>query len=388
MERGVLTKQSGSRPRVAFAYIGPLEYRGRLLKQAATLQQAGLQVEVHLGRSGGGTADFSRFPFPVIPFRVREDIHPAVSFFSQMCYAWVAGRRIARSGARAVVCIGLESLMAGVVAKRGNPRLRLVYDNKELHIESYLKVWKQAVWRSLQQRALARCDAVLHAEANRLQYFVARYAPPRVPQVLLENFPYYWELPPAPPPNGGPGAWRAIYLGMLNAGRDYEAVIQAFAELGPAYQLDLVGWGAPDYRMKIEGLLQANRAGNVRLGGPVPYSDIPRVLARYDVGLAFYDNTNLNNYFCAPNKIYDYLMCRLPVIANDYPGLRQLLEANGVGCCLADLRAESFRQAFLRLAEGRLRDHITDEFRRRHSWEYQAAAYLDLWRTLGVLPAG
>ena len=35
----------------------------------------------------------------------------------------------------------------------------------------------------------------------------------------------------------------------------------------------------------------------------VPHTEILRYMASCDIGTAFYRNTNLNNYYCAPNKI-------------------------------------------------------------------------------------
>ncbi|MDC0270169.1 hypothetical protein OAK94_00535, partial [bacterium] len=114
----------------------------------------------------------------------------------------------------------------------------------------------------------------------------------------------------------------------------------------------------------------------VRLLPGVPQTELPKLLKDYHAGFAFYLNTNINNYYCAPNKVYDYLMNGLTVIANNYPGLNQVLEQGKLGVCVDEVTKESIDEALVRLREECPWDQITEETRRNYSWDRQMEDYL------------
>ena len=84
----------------------------------------------------------------------------------------------------------------------------------------------------------------------------------------------------------------------------------------------------------------------------------------------------LNNYYCAPNKVYDYLMNGMPVISNNYPGLVSVLEKNSVGACVEEVTLPAVKKAITQIVEEKRWQNITDELRRRYSWEEQEKSYL------------
>jgi glycosyltransferase involved in cell wall biosynthesis len=67
-----------------------------------------------------------------------------------------------------------------------------------------------------------------------------------------------------------------------------------------------------------------------------------------DIGTAFYSNTNLNNYYCASNKLYEYIALKKPVVTNNYPGLIETVAKFGQGVCLENMKPASLAAAFRR----------------------------------------
>lgn len=59
------------------------------------------------------------------------------------------------------------------------------------------------------------------------------------------------------------------------------------------------------------------------------------VIRHADVGILTYvpQNRSINALFCAPNKIFEYGMFGLPVLGNDIPGLKYIIEYEKIGCC-------------------------------------------------------
>ncbi|MCW2538472.1 MAG: hypothetical protein JWN95_197 [Frankiales bacterium] len=94
----------------------------------------------------------------------------------------------------------------------------------------------------------------------------------------------------------------AVYVGALDARFDW-AALTAVAAARPDVGIDLFG---------PAGTRPSNVPPNVQLRGPVPYSELPLVLARYRVGLLPLSDepTNAGR---SPMKLYEYLAAGLSV---------------------------------------------------------------------------
>ncbi len=50
-----------------------------------------------------------------------------------------------------------------------------------------------------------------------------------------------------------------------------------------------------------------------------------------DIGIVFYRQTNMNNIFAAPNKIYDYMSMEIPTLGSDSPTISNILDYGTYG---------------------------------------------------------
>jgi glycosyltransferase involved in cell wall biosynthesis len=78
----------------------------------------------------------------------------------------------------------------------------------------------------------------------------------------------------------------------------------------------------------------------------VPHAEILHYMASCDIGTALYRNTNVNNYYCASNKIYEYIALGKEILTNNYPGLLEVVAKNGYGMCLEEVTAQSLAEAY------------------------------------------
>lgn len=86
---------------------------------------------------------------------------------------------------------------------------------------------------------------------------------------------------------------------------------------------------------------------NVDIRGPVPYSSLPRVLARYQVGILPLTDISLN-FGRSPMKLFEYLAAGLQVVATSTPTLReQGRSVAGIHVVEASEFAEAVRNAIL-----------------------------------------
>lgn len=367
---------AAERRMIVFTFVGTLDYRGRLQKEIGTLRTSGMECRLILGNIGEREVARGRYDFPIDEIKVPCFNGKVRYFIGQLRFAWLAGRMIARSSAEVVVCVALDSVLAGVVAKWLRPSLRLVFDSNELHLESFNSWLKKLVWKPLQALAIRCSDAIIHAEPNRLEYFRRVYGGAGKQQGVIENFPHYHARTVRRVVDGD--VVKVIYLGALGDDRYTHELIAAGRAMVGKIELDLVGFATPEVWADLEWRYGRQPAPNVRLLPPVPYEGIPALLEAYQIGIALYKNTNLNNYYCAPNKVYDYLMSGMAVIANDYPGLHRVLEGGQLGACLSEVTPAAFEAAVERIVAERRWENITEEVRRKYCWEAQERRLIEM----------
>ena len=91
-----------------------------------------------------------------------------------------------------------------------------------------------------------------------------------------------------------------------------------------------------------------------------------KTIAGCDVGIALYDDNNLNNYYCAPNKVFDYIMAGVKVITNDYPSLKMLNEYRFVRL-ISEVSSQTIAKYAKELADDD--SVISDSVKEKFSWD-------------------
>lgn len=80
----------------------------------------------------------------------------------------------------------------------------------------------------------------------------------------------------------------------------------------------------------------------------VPHEDVPRYIAGFDVGTIPFDVLNPTAYYAAPNKMWEYLSQKRPVISTPIPEVLRNSD-----CVLTALTPEGYAHNLLRVAKGK-----------------------------------
>jgi glycosyltransferase involved in cell wall biosynthesis len=128
---------------------------------------------------------------------------------------------------------------------------------------------------------------------------------------------------------------RVVYIGGIMPGRGLEVAVKALVEI-PNAMLEVIGPGRPEYRAEVMAL--ANRLGvanRVVLRDPVPPAEVMDVLLGATAGLALIEPICLSYRLTLPNKLFEYLLAGVPVIASRLPAIEDVIAETGAGV-LAD----------------------------------------------------
>lgn len=137
------------------------------------------------------------------------------------------------------------------------------------------------------------------------------------------------------------GNYVFIYAGIFIPERRLNEIIEAF---GRVENTKLLLMGRSSYY--LEELKEKYPDGFDYLGFYEPPEHL-KIIEAADVGVLTYvaQNRSINALFCAPNKIFEYGSYGLPVIGNDIPGLKYVIEKEKIGACFDQDSVESIEQA-------------------------------------------
>ncbi len=183
-----------------------------------------------------------------------------------------------------------------------------------------------------------------------------------------------------------------LYQGGTGPSRYLEPIIDAMAQL-PEVVFVIRGPGIeraePSYRQRARS---AGVSERVICLEPVPSARVVAETASADAGIWTLPDLCANFRFALPNKIFEYLAARLPVLAAGYPEARKIVEGYEVGLCFDPDSPDSIAHAVRRLIDdpalrARCRANIPrclTENDGRAEWDKLVRLYRDLAATKRV----
>lgn len=270
---------------------------------------------------------------------------------------------------------------------------RLVYDAHELIIpeaETTLKSKREEFFYLQEKFIIRRADIVIAASEERAKLMQSHYRiqrtplvirniPPRPKKILKEDD--ILQIYPKLMRNHSSNI-RLVYAGDISPVRDLEKFVNAIKELGPRFELFLIGSGIEllnlQEKIKNDGL-----ENNIFFLGKVPREHLHSILQMCDIGIISYKNEGLNIANCAPNKVYEYTQAGLPVIATCQPPLKYLINVYKIGllvgcdCYPLDCQPHQITEAIIQLANNykTYKEHIPI-FLQYYNWECEQTKLL------------
>lgn len=296
--------------------------------------------------------------------------------------------RMVREGLRAKADVyhshDLNTLLIGWVVSR-LCRTPLVYDSHE--IETGRERQKLQSWAAfLERRLIHRVDRVICTNQSRAEYTRDRYSIPM--PTILRNLPAYAEPEPSSILHsrlGLPAGEKIVlYQGGIQAGRGLEQLIDAVPLMRGGTIL-LLGSGKLKPAL-LDRVASRGLSERIRFHNAVPVGELPQWTACAYVGLQILQDTCPNHHTSLSNKLLEYMMAAVPVIASDLPEMRRVVEDTGAGILVDASSPAAIAEAVNRLLEdGSLRAEMAQRARAarsRYSWEREERVLLELYEGL------
>lgn len=333
-------------PRVANIVLNDFTNDNRVYKTSRTLRDAGMEVQI-VALFKGDVPEFDQADgIPIHRVRIRSMALPEGLIWGGIKYLESIARIV--MGYRKVDiwhCNDFEIFFIGILAKMTNPRLKLVYDSHEYQAERYGKhPIERAFIRRMERWFIHRTEAFITVSRGIAEEYTRLYGLEN--PVVVYNSPHRVEVEgnnllrdEFDIPND---ALLFLYQGGLAVSRGIELLLQTFERMkDPKLHLVLMGSGTHEPLCAAA----AERCESIHLRPPVPYHDLIQYTAGADIGVISTQNLCLNNWFCMPNKMFEYIQAGVPVLCNDLHDCRRVIEEYSLGEIIPEYNSEALETA-------------------------------------------
>ena len=277
----------------------------------------------------------------------------------------------------------LDTLPASFMAGRIR-RVPLIYDSHELFTqvpELLDRKTIQSIWKWIEHSMLPKLAfavtvnysiATIYRRLYGTRFRVVRNVPEKLDVGQRKVNPEGQQL--------------IIYQGSLNVGRGLELIIDAMQYL-PEVHLLVAGTGDIEKELRKRVAFR-HLEERVEFAGRVLPGDLTELTMRADLGVSLEEDLGLNYRYALPNKIFDYIQCRVPVLCSDLPEMSRIVDSYGVGISTRERDPEKIAgivRYMLKERSGGAWMEALEKAALELCWEKESEVYLELLKDCGVL---
>ena len=118
----------------------------------------------------------------------------------------------------------------------------------------------------------------------------------------------------------------------------------------------------------------------------VPFSELHSYTCSADLGLCLIKGSGKSFYHSLPNKLFEYMMAGLPIIASDFPEMKNVIQKTGAGATIDPTDVDSISlevRNMLKNQDGLVRQHKSAlSASKIYNWEKESSVLLQLYSEL------
>jgi glycosyltransferase involved in cell wall biosynthesis len=300
----------------------------RVCRVAASLLKWPARVLV-VGRKRGLKMDTSHLPFDVLLMHLWFRRGPFFyAEYNLRLFFLLLFRR-----ADILVSNDLDTLPAVYLAARLK-KAQLMYDSHEFFTEVPELLNRpivQKIWRILESFLLPRVKYATTVSQSLAARYFRLYD---IQMTVIRNLPNRFNGAQCIASSVAEHRKIIFYQGALNKGRGLELMIEAMVYLpGAVFMIAGTGDIEKDLRRLVVWLQLQDRV--IFLGRLMP-GELLRYTVRAQVGISLEEPLGLSYTFALPNKLFDYIQARIPVIVSDLPEMSSVVKQYHIGVVLTN----------------------------------------------------
>ncbi|WP_088323280.1 glycosyltransferase [Polaribacter tangerinus] len=217
-------------------------------------------------------------------------------------------------------------------------RKKLIFDSHELFSEIPELVHRKKVkkfWLSIENWILPNLKNNYTVSNSIANYYFNKY---KVSFTTIANYPQKKKYEKTLVSSLRKDEKIIIYQGAVNIGRGLELMIETMSLLNN-YRLIIIGEG--DVLKSLKKLVALKNLKNkVVFMNKVSPIELSKITPNAHVGISLEEDLGLSYKYALPNKIFDYIQAKVPILVSDLPEMRKIVEEYGVGEILTSREPE------------------------------------------------
>ncbi|WP_453993262.1 glycosyltransferase [Bacillus nitroreducens] len=315
-----------------------------------------------------------------------------LSIKTKLSIIWVRGSIIARMIAQGYKknydiyhSNDLNTLPQGIICSKFRfKKKKLIYDSHEVQTS---RTGYSEVQGKLEGLLIKFIDAMIVENHTRAKYNEDYYG--FYPNVV-HNYPFKQEnksqeKAPLHEILGLSGDEKILlYQGGIQTGRGLERLVEA-APLFKEGTLVFIGDGRikPNLQQMVE---EKGLHDKVKFLPKVPLAELPSYTRNAYLGFQVLNNVCFNHYSASSNKLFEYMMAGVPVIACSFPEIQRVVENEYIGLCIDSHDYKSIAEGVNTLLENQeMRNKMSENCysaSQNYNWEIEKMNLLAVYRTI------
>lgn len=358
----------------------PIDPDVRLEKEANVLAEAGYKV-ILLGwqRFGDAPAQEGRYRYAIRRLKFRAPLGKKVLFYLPIWWLLVTFWLLKEEW-DIIHAADLDTYIPALFVAKLKGK-RLIYDIFDFYVDMVtLPSYVQNCVAAFDIFLIRFADAVIVVDPSRLKQ-IGKEGDSRIN--VIYNSPRDLPIPSMMDvQKERQASFKVFYAGGLGRDRDFETVIQAAKDIGDI-QVELAGYGC--YAERIQGM--SERELHITFLGTIPYDEVIRRTLQSDLLFALYDPDIPNNRYASPNKLFEAMMCRKPILVSDGAAMAKIVREENCGLVVPYGDVDAVKHAILTLKmDPILCKHLGENGRRayetKYNWEVMSERLLDIYKNL------
>jgi len=138
----------------------------------------------------------------------------------------------------------------------------------------------------------------------------------------------------------------------------------------------------------IQKVVQMNLGDRVEFKGRLMPEELAPVTMLADLGVSLEEDLGLNYRYALPNKLFDYIQCRVPVLCSALPEMSRIVDSYGIGISTKERDPEKVAGIIRYMLKERSGGAWMEALNRASHdlcWENESKVYIELLNECGVL---
>jgi glycosyltransferase involved in cell wall biosynthesis len=222
---------------------------------------------------------------------------------------------------------------ASKLAKRN--KSKLIYDSREIYSAIGPlsgKSFRQKFIEIIEKKYIKNVNGII-VTAERDAEYLTQHLSDKIPYTIIKNLPPYKDRIHSDIIREKYSLSKEtriiLYQGMLLGGRGIEKTINTVADIDKCAFVIL---GEGPLRGAIRELIKnKNLSDRVFLAGAIEYSELHKWTCSADLGIALIEPVSKSYELALPNKLFEYIMARIPTLCSNLPAMKEVIEKYDTG---------------------------------------------------------